>query len=107
MAHSNTPETTGAVNGTPTPAKKKRRIFPWFFLAVQAIFLIWIITGASSSGSATAKSCAGQVGQALQTCQDASHAGTAIGVGLIIGLWVAVDVILALIYLFVRLLRRR
>lgn len=114
MAHSsNVPQPStpspgyGPGNPAPVAAKKKRRIFPWFFLVVQAIFLIWIITGASSSGSTTAKSCANLTGQALQTCQDASHAGTAIGVGLIIGLWVAVDVILALIYLFVRLLRRR
>jgi len=89
------------------PVRKRRRIFMWFFLAVQAIFLIWIITGASSSGGSTAKSCAGQVGQALQTCQDASHVGTAIGVGLIIGLWVAVDVILGIVFLVVRVSRRR
>lgn len=86
--------------------KRRRRIFPWVFLAVQAIFLVWVITGASSGGG-TPPSCARLTGQALQTCQNAGHAGTAIGVGLIVVVWVAVDVILALSYLFARLLRRR
>lgn len=99
---------TTPVNQPQTPpVKKRKRVFMWFFLAVQAIFLIWIITGASSSGGATAKSCAGQVGQALQTCQDASHVGTGIGVALIIILWCVVDVILGITYLVVRLARRR
>lgn len=87
---------------TPQPARKRRHVFRWFFLAIQVLFLVWIIAGASSSGGSTAKSCAGLTGQALQTCTDAGHAGTAIGVGLIIGLWAAVDVILALTYLIFR-----
>lgn len=33
-------------------------------------------------------------GDALKTCNDAGNVGTAIGVGLIIGLWAAADVIL-------------
>jgi hypothetical protein len=66
------------------------------FLAVQALFLVWIIAGAASSSSA---SCAGLTGSALQTCRDAGHVGTAIGVGLIIFLWAAVDVILGVGFL--------
>lgn len=94
------------VNQTPAQKQKKRRVFMWFFLVVQVLFLIWIITGATSSGGSTAKSCANLTGQALQTCQDASHAGTAIGVGLIIVLWAVVDIILGITYLIVRLARR-
>ncbi|MFB4303281.1 hypothetical protein [Actinomadura sp. NTSP31] len=74
--------------------KRRHRVFPWVFLAVQAIFLVWIIVGANSGGDCPA-------GQ-----QDACDAGTTIGVGLIIGLWVAVDVILALTYLVFRLFRK-
>ncbi|MEU3896409.1 hypothetical protein [Streptomyces sp. NPDC045251] len=40
-------------------------------------------------------------------CEDASDAGTAIGVGLVIALWAAVDVILGLTYIVFRLARRR
>lgn len=76
----------------------------WIFLAVQVIFLIWVITGANSNKNS--KDCAGLSGEALKTCQDAGTAGTAIGVGLIIGLWVAVDVILGITYVIVRLSRR-
>jgi uncharacterized membrane protein len=43
----------------------------------------------------------------LQTCQDASHVGTGIGIALIIVLWAVVDVILGITYLVVRLARRR
>jgi hypothetical protein len=89
------------------PVKKRKRIFMWFFLAVQALFIIWIIAGASSSGSATAKSCANLTGQALQTCQDASHAGTGIGVALIVIVWCIVDFLLAITWLIVRMSRRR
>lgn len=88
------------------PARKRKRIFRWFFLAVNALFLIWIIVGASSSGSSTAKSCAGQVGQALKTCQDASHVGTGIGVALIVILWVIVDILLFIIWAVMRMTSR-
>ncbi|KAB2379003.1 MULTISPECIES: hypothetical protein [Actinomadura] len=76
------------------PPKRRHRVFPWVFLGVQIIFLVWIITGANSGGDCPA-------GQ-----QNACDAGTTIGVGLIIGLWVAVDIILALTYLMFRVFRK-
>jgi len=86
-------------------ARKPRRIFLWIFLAVQVIFLVWVIVGAST-GSGTPKECRGLTGQELQNCKDASHAGTTIGVGLVIGLWAAVDIILGITYFIFRLGRR-
>ncbi|MFF2187870.1 hypothetical protein [Streptomyces sp. NPDC058155] len=86
--------------------KKHRRIFFWFFLAVQILFVIWLITGISSSGS-NADGCAGLTGDSLRLCEDGGDAGTAIGVGLIIGIWVAVDFILAVTYAVYRLARRQ
>jgi hypothetical protein len=77
-------------------ARKRRHIFRWVFLAIQALFLVWIIAGAASSSSA---SCGGLKGSALHTCRDAGHVGTAVGVGLIIFLWAAIDVILGVGYL--------
>jgi hypothetical protein len=74
-----------------TPSKKKRHIFRWVFLAIQALFLIWIITGAS----AAAESC--PPGQ-----EDACAVGGGIGVIMIIFLWMAVDVILGIGYLIFR-----
>jgi hypothetical protein len=72
--------------------KKKRRIFLWFFLAVQVIFLFWIITGVASGSENTS---------------DAEDAGTAIGVFLIVVIWFFVDFFLAVIYGVYRLATRR
>ncbi|MFJ8932054.1 MULTISPECIES: hypothetical protein [unclassified Streptomyces] len=74
----------------------------WFFLAVQVIFLLWIILGARSS-SGTPDGC-GSLD--AQTCNDAESVGTAIGVGLIILLWAITDIILGITYAVIRLARR-
>jgi hypothetical protein len=104
--------------------RRRRRIFLWFFLAVQVIFLIWIITGvAGTSGSgadshAQAVSYCSSSWQGLynsyadcvtsygNTLNAASDAGKGIGVGVIIGLWLAVDFILGLTYGIYRLASR-
>lgn len=82
---------------TPTP-KKRRHIFRWVFLAIQVLFLVWIIAGTAGNSD----NCAGQVGDALDACEAGTAVGTGIGVALIIGLWVAVDIILGITYLIVR-----
>lgn len=85
---------TKVKEGPGTEQRRRHRIFPWVFMGIQIIFLVWVIVGANSGGS-----CPPQQ-------EDACEAGTAIGVGLIIALWVAVDIILALTYLVFRLFRR-
>ncbi|MGC4959702.1 hypothetical protein ACLQ2P_41450 [Actinomadura citrea] len=64
-----------------------------FFLAVQVAFIAWI-----ASGATTFQSCSDQD----VNCQ-AGQVGTTIGLGLMIGLWVAVDVILGVTYGIYRL----
>ena len=87
--------------GAPTPPPKKRkRIFMWFFLVIQVLFLVWIIAGATSASHSN--HCGSD-----QDCQNATDAGTAIGVVLIIVFWAIVDVILGVTYMVVRLSRRR
>ena len=83
------------------PPRKKRRIFLWFFLAVQVLFLIWIIAGASQG---TDTSSCGSLSK--QACEDAQNVGTGIGVVLIIVLWAVVDFFLAVIYGVYRLAKR-
>jgi len=79
------------------------RIFSYVILAVNLLFLIWIIAGvAGSSGHAT--DC-GTLDQS--TCDAARNVGTSIGVGIVIGLWVAVDVILGIIWLVTRSSKRQ
>ncbi|MFI6087666.1 hypothetical protein [Streptomyces sp. NPDC051218] len=87
---------------TPAPGRKRSRWFMWAFLAVQLLFLLWVIFGAGSSSGAP-DDC-GTLD--AQTCNDAETAGTAIGVGLVIFLWALVDIILGISYAVVRLARR-
>lgn len=97
-------EATRPSAAAPTePPKKKRRIFVWVFLAIQVLFLIWVIAGASS-GSGQPDNC-GTL--SARTCNDASDAGTAIGVFLIIVFWAVVDIILGITYGVWRLAKRR
>jgi hypothetical protein len=77
---------------TPKPRKKKR-VFLWFFLAVQAVFIIWILGGAAS-----AQSNSNCNGLDAQTCSDATAVGTGIGIFMILVLWVMFDFILAVGY---------
>ncbi|WP_195911292.1 hypothetical protein [Streptomyces kaniharaensis] len=81
-------------------------MFLWIFLTVQALFVIWIIAGTVSSTKSAGKSCDGLTGQDYTTCINAGHVGTTIGVGLVIGLWAAVDIILGITYLIYRLNHR-
>lgn len=74
---------------------KNWRPLTWVILVVNALFLVWIISGVASTGD----SCEGETGDALAACQAGTAIGAGIGVFLIIFLWVAVDIILAIIWL--------
>jgi hypothetical protein len=98
-------------------------VFLWVFLGIQALFLIWISVGVATvhTGPTQAQlaqgcyngnwyplfksqaDCVMHYGGALN---DAGTAGKAIGVGLIIAFWVAVDLILGICYGIYKLARR-
>jgi hypothetical protein len=79
------------------------RIFSYLIIAVNILFLVLIIVAISgSSGHAT--NC-GTLDQ--QTCDDAKNVGTTLGVGLVVGFWAAVDVILGIIWLVTRSSKRQ
>lgn len=82
-------------------AKKPRRWFLIFFLVVQAIFLVFLVTGiASVSGGP--EDCT----YLTETeCNDAHAAGATIGIGIIIAIWAAVDIILGVTYGIYRLVK--
>lgn len=102
-----------------------RNFFRYFFFAVQAIFLIWLITGlAGTSGSGASAhaqaihDCSGTQWHYLYKSYNdcvthlgngysaASDVGKGVAVGLIIALWVAADVILGIGRIVVLLGRR-
>ncbi|WP_340377389.1 hypothetical protein U5640_21480 [Streptomyces sp. SS7] len=101
------PPPTDYHQAEPSPQpKKRRRVFLWVFLAVQILFLIWVITGIASNDD-NPESCEGLTGDSLKLCEDAGDLGTTIGVGFIVGFWVAADFILSLTYVIYRLATRQ
>ena len=104
--------------------RKRRRVFMWTFLAIQALFLAWVIvgmatvhTGPSHADLASAcyhhnwwplfksqADCVTHYGKALN---DAGTIGKGIGLALVLGLWVVVDVILGIGRLVVLTAHRR
>lgn len=122
ITHATQPDTPAVV----AKPRKRHRVFWWIFLAIQIIFLIWIIVGVHGNASGQGASvhaqavsyCSNNGWQGLyksysqcvtqygNTLNGASDVGTSIGVGLVIGLWVAVDVIVGITYLIYRLAKR-
>lgn len=84
------------------PRRRRGRwaIGPWLFLVINFAFLTWVIAAAAGSGGEECRTLD------AQTCKDASEAGTAIGIFLIVMFWAAVDVILGFLYLVFKLARR-
>jgi hypothetical protein len=105
------------------PQRKKRRVFLWVFLAIQALFILWLVaglatthTGPTQAQLASAcyhhnwwplyKSQANCVTHFGALMNDAGNTGKALGAGLIVLLWVVVDIILGISYGVYRLATR-
>ena len=84
--------------------KKKKRVFMWVFLAIQAIFIFWLIAGITSAGG-DADTANGVLTQ--QEANDAAAVGTGIGVMLVLVLWCIVDFLMLAVWAVTRLARRR
>jgi hypothetical protein len=121
--------TTDTMPSARTPAggrkpRKQRRVFMWTFLAVQILFLIWVVTGIATVHAGPSHTdlasacyhhswwplfksqadCVTHYGNALN---DAGTIGKGIGLMLVIGLWLAADFILGIGRLIVLTARRR
>jgi hypothetical protein len=97
--------------------RKRRRVFLWVFLAIQALFIIWLIVGGASTGGSIHASVAAQClheakgmgmtqAQCISWLGGAAKTGTAIGAALIVVLWTVVDIILGISYGVYRLATR-
>lgn len=117
----------GAYQYPPTHAyqkpRRRRRVFLWVFLAVQALFVAWLVTGLATvhTGPTSAQlasecfnhnwfplfksqaDCVTHYGNALQ---EAGNVGKGIGAALIVAAWVAVDLILGISYAIYRVTRK-
>ena len=115
---------TRAGNGTGSAWKpyRRRRVFLWVFLAVQAVFIIWLIVGLTARTGPTSaqvarfcgngswrpffSSYADCVRHGARGLADAANIGKGLGAGLVVIVWVVVDFLLAVTYGIYRLARR-
>ncbi|HEY1920932.1 MAG TPA: hypothetical protein VGH27_35630 [Streptosporangiaceae bacterium] len=103
--------------------RKKRRVFLWVFLTIQALFIVWLVvrlatvhTGATQAQLTSAcyhhhwwpvyRSQATCVTHFDALMNDTSNTGKALGAGLIVLFWVIVDIILGISYGVYRLATR-
>jgi hypothetical protein len=97
------------------PPRRKRRIFLWVFLAIQVLFILWLVIGLATVHTAPTTAqlaqacnnhnwypvftsqadCVTHYGGALNA---AGTAGKAIGAGLVVLFWVVVDFFLGVGY---------
>jgi len=106
--------TEAAVTAQP---RRRRRVFLWVFLAIQALFIIWLIAGGVSTGSGIHASVAAQClqqakgmgmtqAQCISWLGGAAKTGTAFGAALIVVVWIVVDFFVSLTYGIYRLATR-
>lgn len=111
-------------DGKPYKTYKRKKVFLWVFLAIQVIFIILLVvqlsgnTNGADVHAEVARQCAhggwAPLFNSHADCvkhyrvalADAGNAGKGLGAGLLAAIWVAVDIILAVIYGIYRLARR-
>lgn len=82
------------------PPKKKHHVFRWVFLALQLVFLLWIVVGVHHGAQTSCGTLS------AQDCHNVHDVGGTIATGLIVGLWAATDVIVGGTYAIFRLATR-
>lgn len=81
-------------------SRNGRVIFMWAFLAVQAMFLAWMIHALIATHDAAAN-CQGQ--SLIQSvCADVTNAAGGIAISLIAKFWAGADIIMGITYAVVR-----
>jgi hypothetical protein len=81
------------------PARPRRRVFFWIFLTVQAMFVLWIVTGLVAHNQCTNLSPRG--------CADAGNVAHGLAVAVQVITWVVVDFLVGGTYAVYRLAGRR
>jgi hypothetical protein len=107
-------QTDGTTVRADAKPRKSRRVFLWFFLAVQGIFIIWLITGTTSSAHGihpdVVRQCHEQANitswGSVTACENALGRASKVGAALVVAVWVVVDFLLGITYGIYRLARR-
>jgi hypothetical protein len=84
--------------------RKRRRVFLWIFLAVQVLFIIWLISAGLTGDHQTTHCTA--AGLTSGECKATSEVGTGLAIGFILVFWVIIDLLVSIPYLIYRLARR-
>jgi hypothetical protein len=82
-----------------TQPRSKRRVFMWVFLAIQLLFLAWIVAGAAHHSPP----CSGDL--SAGSCAAAHDVGNGVAVAIQFALWIAVDFILGVTWFVIRFAR--
>ena len=80
----------------PPPPKRRVRFFTWFILLVNILFLVWFIVAMRTVDSSTCD------GLNTTDCEGVKSLGGGVGGFLIIFIWLAVDVVLGIIWIVTR-----
>ena len=105
------PSLAQEVYSRPGNPEKPRRLFlprwrkmTWALLIWSVVCLVWVVGGSISGHAHNVASCAHQADAFFtqKDCQNASDAGTAIGAGLVIGLWFMGFLVLSLVWFMTR-----
>ncbi len=83
------------------PPRRRRRVFLWVFLVIQALFIAWLVSGIVGDAHGT---CSPDL--TAHACAAAKEAGGGIAVLVIVFVWMFVDVALGVGYGIYRLSRR-
>lgn len=80
-------------------SKRKVRVFSWVIVAINVLCLLFVIVAINGAAQRYGTDC-----QSLdqRTCEAAQGIGSTIGVGLLVFAWMAIDVILGVIWLVTR-----
>jgi hypothetical protein len=82
----------------PSTPRRRRPVFAWVVVAINVLFVVWVVTGLLNAGG----QCAGLTGDELESCEMGRDIGTGIGVVLVVFFWAAVDLILGVLFLVTR-----
>jgi hypothetical protein len=86
-----------------TPRKRRKlRKMTWTLIVWTVVCLIWVVAGVHSADNQSAQYAAQHCQGFVQSCVSAGQAGSAIGAGLVVGVWFIGFIVLSLVWFMTR-----